>query len=75
MKGDKRKIKELSVEQLDSKIAELETQIAKERGILKTGSKKTHLPSYLRKQLSRAYNFKHAKTVTKPAAKTAPTKK
>lgn len=70
MKGDKRKIKEMSVEQLDAKILELETQIAKERGLLKTGSKKTHMPSYLRKQLSRTHNYKYSKSKTaKPAKK------
>ena len=61
MKGDKRKIKELSLDQLDAKIAELESLLAKERRVLKTGSKKTHMPRHLRKQLSRAHNYKYAK--------------
>ncbi len=70
MKGDKRKIKEMSLEQLEAKVLELEAQIAKERGILKTGSKKTHMPAYLRKQLSRTHNYKYTKSqAAKPAKK------
>lgn len=60
MKGDKKKLAELTLEQLESKITELNLEISKQQAT-KTNSKKTHLNKNLRKQLSRAHNYKHFK--------------